>query len=494
MDIQPRTPSGDQRPAIQGRQVQAQKLLSQITNLDGRLVVNDPASGSVVAHVKTYDLNEITSLVRAADAARHAWAKRTAKERAGIMRRWFDLVIENQRELALLITAECGKPLHEAMGEVVYGASFIDWFAEEGRRAYGDTIPTIAQDKRILTIKQPVGTCAAITPWNFPIAMVTRKVAPALAAGCSIVVKPAEATPLSALALERLAIEAGIPQDIFKVVPVTDPAPVGELFCSDSRIRKLSFTGSTAVGKILMRQASENVTKVSLELGGNAPFIVFDDADIDAAVQGAIASKFRNAGQTCVCANRVLVQSDIVDQFTERLVAKVREFTIAPGMQEGTDIGPLINAAGHAKVSKLVEDATAAGARPHIGGKPSSVGDLFYEPTILTGVKPEMAIATTEVFGPIVSIIAFDSEEEAIQIANDTPYGLAAYFYARDMGRIWRVMEGLEYGMVAVNDGILSTEVAPFGGIKQSGLGREGSKYGLDEYLELKYCLLSGLS
>ena len=469
-------------------------LLTQVCDPQGQLAVDDPATGQTIARVKVYDLNEINAAIDSADAARVDWGARPAKERGKLLKAWYDLVMRNQRELALLITAECGKPLAEAIGEVAYGASFIEWFAEEGKRAYGETIPTIAPDKRILTIKQPVGTCAAITPWNFPIAMITRKVAPALAAGCSIVVKPAEATPLSALALERLAHEAGIPPELFKVVPVIDPAPVGELFCRNPLVRKLSFTGSTAVGKLLMERAAKNVTKVSLELGGNAPFIVFDDADIDAAVEGALASKFRNAGQTCVCANRFLVQRGIADEFTRKLVGRVEVLKVAPGSEQGSQIGPLINATGHTKVCALVEDALSEGATAIAGGASSDKGATFFEPTILTNVTKEMEIVRQEVFGPVAPIIAFNDEDEAISLANDTPYGLAAYFYARDIARVWRVMEKLEYGMVAVNDGILSTEVAPFGGIKESGLGREGSKHGIDEYLELKYCMMSGLS
>ncbi len=457
------------------------------------LAVLNPATEQQIAEVREFAPAEIAALIDAADAARPAWAAETAKARAAVLRRWFALIMERQEELAALVTAECGKPLAEARGEVAYGASFIEWFAEEGKRAYGETVPTFAAGKRVLTIKQPVGTCAAITPWNFPIAMITRKVAPALAAGCAIVVKPAEATPLSALALETLAHEAGVPRDVFRVVPSNDPAAVGSLFCSHPKVRKLSFTGSTRVGKILMAQASENVTRLSLELGGNAPFIVFDDADLDAAADGLMASKFRNAGQTCVCANRILVQDGVYDAFVERVRAKVAALVVGDGAAPGTTIGPLINRAGVDKVASLVEDALAHGAKAAMGGNRSNAGATFYEPTVLTGVQPDMAIATSEIFGPVVPVIRFTNEDEAVRIANDTPYGLAAYFYARDLGRVWRVMEALEYGMVGVNDGILSTEVAPFGGIKQSGLGREGSRHGLDEYLELKYCLMGGI-
>ncbi|MEI6643082.1 MAG: NAD-dependent succinate-semialdehyde dehydrogenase [Novosphingobium sp.] len=457
------------------------------------LAVLNPATGALVATVRDYAPDEIAALIDAADAARPAWAAETAKARAVVLRRWYGLIMERQEELAALITAECGKPLTEARGEVAYGAAFIEWFAEEAKRAYGETVPTFAQGKRVLTIKQPVGTCAAITPWNFPIAMITRKVGPALAAGCSIVVKPAEATPLSALALETLAREAGVPADIFRVTPSSNPAAVGSLFCSHPKVRKLSFTGSTRVGKILMAQAAQNVTRLSLELGGNAPFIVFDDADLDAAADGLMASKFRNAGQTCVCANRVLVQDGVYDAFLAKVRDKVAALVVGDGAAPGTTIGPLINAAAVDKVEALVADALAGGAAALMGGNRSDAGQGFYEPTVLTGVRADMAIATSEIFGPVVPVIRFAEEDEAVRLANDTPYGLAAYFYARDLGRVWRVMEALEYGMVGVNDGILSTEVAPFGGIKQSGLGREGSRHGLDEYLELKYCLMGGI-
>ncbi|WP_298170476.1 NAD-dependent succinate-semialdehyde dehydrogenase [Novosphingobium sp.] len=457
------------------------------------LAVHNPATGALIATVRDYAPAEIAAIIDAADAARPAWAAETAKARAAVLRRWYGLIMERQEELAALITAECGKPLAEARGEVAYGASFIEWFAEEAKRAYGETVPTFAAGKRVLTIKQPVGTCAAITPWNFPIAMITRKVGPALAAGCSIVVKPAEATPLSALALETLAREAGVPADLFRVTPSNDPAGVGTLFCRHPKVRKLSFTGSTRVGKILMAQAAENVTRLSLELGGNAPFIVFDDADLDAAADGLMASKFRNAGQTCVCANRVLVQDGVYDAFVEKVRAKVAALVVGDGAAPGTTIGPLINAAAVDKVESLVADALASGATALMGGNRSNAGPGFFEPTLLSGVRGDMAIASSEIFGPVVPLIRFADEDDAVRRANDTPFGLAAYFFARDLGRVWRVMEALEYGMVGVNDGIISTEVAPFGGIKQSGLGREGSRHGLDEYLELKYCLMGGI-
>ena len=470
------------------------ELIDRIADERGTLPVEDPATGLQIARVRTYDAAEVAAIIRDADAARSDWAGRTAKDRARILRRWFDLIIERQEELAQIVTAECGKPIAESRGEVAYGAAFIEWFAEEAKRAYGETIPTFAEGKRVLTIKQPVGTCAAITPWNFPVAMITRKVGPALAAGCAIVLKPAEATPLSALALELLAREAGVPEALFRVVPAMEPAVIGELFCRDPLIRKLSFTGSTKVGQILMAQAGQNITRLSLELGGNAPFIVFDDADLDAAIDGAIASKFRNAGQTCVCANRFLVQDGIHDAFVEKLTERVATLKVAPGTQDGAQIGPLINAAGRDKVGSLVSAAVEGGARIVTGGQVSDVGENFFEPTVVANVAPDMDIVRQEIFGPVAPVIRFADEAEAIRIANDTPYGLAAYFYARDLGRVWRVTEALEYGMVAANDGILSTEVAPFGGIKQSGLGREGSRHGLDEYLELKYCLMGGLS
>lgn len=455
------------------------------------LDVRNPATEASITTVRAYGADEIADMIDRADAARPAWAARTAKDRAAVLRRWHDLVMAHQEGLAALVTAESGKPLAEARGEVAYGAAFIEWFAEEGKRAYGETIPTFAPGKRVLTIRQGVGTCAAITPWNFPIAMITRKVAPALAAGCAMVVKPAEATPLSALALETLAHQAGIPADLFRIAPTDDPAGVGTLFCTHPLVRKLSFTGSTRVGQLLMEQASANVTRLSLELGGNAPFIVFDDADLDAAIDGLMASKFRNAGQTCVCANRILVQDGVHDAFVEKLKHRVATLVVGDGAAPGTTIGPLINRAAVGKVDGLVTAARKAGAKVAMGGKAAGAG--FYQPTVLTGVTPDMAVASAEIFGPVVPVIRFADEADAICIANDTPYGLAAYFYARDMGRIWRVMEALEYGMVGVNDGIISTEVAPFGGIKHSGLGREGSRHGLDEYLELKYCLMGGI-
>ena len=472
---------------------QGSTMLFQTVPPGTGLDVVNPATETLLATVRAYPVDEVAAMIAAADAARPAWSALTAKERAAVLRRWYALILDNQEDLAALITAECGKPLAEARGEVAYGASFIEWFAEEAKRAYGETIPTFAAGKRVMTLRQPVGTCAAITPWNFPVAMITRKIGPALAAGCAMVVKPAEATPLSALALETLAHRAGIPRDVFRVVPTRDPAGIGQLFCTDARVRKLSFTGSTRVGKILMAQAAHNVTRLSLELGGNAPFIVFDDADLDAAVEGAMVSKYRNAGQTCVCANRILVQDSIHDAFVAKLRQRVEALAVGNGAHPDTTIGPLIERSAVDKVAALVGDAVASGARIETGGAASEAGARFYQPTVLTEVRPEMAIAQNEIFGPVAPVIRFSDESEAVRLANDTPYGLAAYFYSRNLGRVWRVMEALEYGMVGANDGIISTEVAPFGGIKQSGLGREGSRHGLDEYLELKYCLMGGI-
>ena len=402
-------------------------------------------------------------------------------------------MVAAQEDLGLLMTTEQGKPLKEAMGEVMYGASFIEWFAEEGRRAYGDVIPSHAADKRILTIKQPIGVVAAITPWNFPVAMITRKAAPALAAGCTIVIKPSEETPFCALAMAELAHRAGIPAGVLNVVTGVNAKAIGGELTSSSIVRKLSFTGSTPVGKLLMEQCAQTVKKTSMELGGNAPFIVFDDADIDAAVEGAIASKYRNAGQTCVCANRLLVQAGVHDKFAEKLAARVQEMQIGDGTTPGVEVGPLINKAAIDKVDRLVQESVAQGAQIVTGGERNSHGELFYTPTILSNVTQDMPVFTQEIFGPVAPIIRFETEEEAVQMANNTPFGLAAYFYSETMSRIWRVSEGLEYGMVAINDGILSTEVAPFGGVKESGTGREGSKYGLEDYLEIKYMLMGGI-
>lgn len=471
-----------------------QTSLLDAYRIDGDgLVVDNPANGSPLMTVKDYTLDEVNSVICDAKAAMPAWVKRTAKDRASVLQRWFALVMQHQEELAQLITAECGKPLAEARGEVAYGASFIEWFAEEAKRAYGEVIPTHNPGARIVVVKQPVGVVSAITPWNFPVAMITRKAAPALAAGCPMIVKPAEATPLSALAVEKLAHEAGVPEDVFRIVTTREPAEVGKLLTTHPDIRKISFTGSTAVGKILMRQAADTVKRASMELGGNAPFIVFDDADIDAAVDGAMISKYRNAGQTCVCANRFYVQSGVYDAFVEKFSEKVAALKIGDGAADGTEVGPLINGAALDKVSGLVKGAMEAGARAIVGGTPADLGGNYYAPTVLADLTPDMAISSAEIFGPVAPVFKFESEEDVIRLANDTPYGLAAYFYARDLGRVWRVAEALEYGMVGVNEGILSTEVAPFGGVKESGIGREGSRHGLDEYLEMKYMLMGGL-
>ncbi|MFQ2291699.1 NAD-dependent succinate-semialdehyde dehydrogenase [Aeromonas enteropelogenes] len=449
--------------------------------------VTNPASGAVITQVPDMNAEDTRRAIDAAKAAQPAWAALTAKERSNKLYAWFAAITAHTDELARIMTCEQGKPLAEAKGEVAYGASFIQWFAEEGKRAYGRTIPGFSGDRRLATIKQPVGVVAAITPWNFPIAMITRKAGPALAAGCTIVIKPAAETPLCALALAALAEEAGIPAGVINIITSHQAAAVGDELCQNPVVRKLSFTGSTRIGKLLMRQCADTMKRVSLELGGNAPFIVFDDADLDAAVAGALASKYRNAGQTCVCANRILVQSSVYDAFAEKLTAAVKAFKVGDGMSEGTQIGPLINPAAASKVAELVNQARDAGARVLLGGEAHPAGPLFYQPTILGEVKGDNPILQEEIFGPVAPLVRFDAEEQAIALANDTPYGLAAYFYGRDIARVWRVAERLEYGMVGINEGIISTELAPFGGIKESGLGREGAAEGLEEYLETKY-------
>ena len=453
-------------------------------------VVN-PARGDVVATVADLSRAEVTRAIDAADTAMKAWAARTAKERANILRAWFNLMVENADDLGLILTAEQGKPIAEAKGEVLYGASFIEWFAEEAKRVYGETIPGHQPDKRISVIKQPIGVCAAITPWNFPNAMITRKVGPALAAGCSIIVRPPTLTPLSALALGVLADRAGLPKGVLSIIPSTDSSGVGKEFTENHTVRKLSFTGSTEVGRILLKQAADQVMKCSMELGGNAPFIVFNDADLDAAVDGAIASKYRNNGQTCVCANRIYVQSGVYDAFAEKLAAAVSAMKVGDGLEAGTALGPMIEPSAVAKVQEHVDDALSKGATLKMGGKAHDLGGLFYEPTIITGVTQDMAVATEETFGPLAPLFKFETEDEVIEMANATIFGLACYFYSRDIGTITRVQEGLEYGIVGVNTGIISTEVAPFGGVKQSGLGREGSAHGIEDYLEMKYICLS---
>lgn len=458
------------------------------------LIVHNPVDNAPIATVKDWTLDQVNDQIQTLQTGFKSWSKRTAKDRAAVLRRWYDLIMQNQEELAQIVTAECGKPLAEARGEVAYGASFIEWFAEEGKRIYGDIIPTHAAGKRILVTKQPIGVVSAITPWNFPVAMITRKVAPALAAGCAAIVKPAESTPLSALALEALAYQAGVPEDVFKIVTTTNPEEIGGLLTQHPVIKKFSFTGSTAVGKLLMAQCATTVKKVSMELGGNAPFIVFNDADVDAAVAGALVSKYRNAGQTCVCANRFIIQSGVYAEFVEKFIAAVKGFTVGDGAVDGTVVGPLIDQKAASKVADLVKTAVSQGAKVETGGAPHDFGDNYYQPTILSNITADMDIAHAEIFGPIAPLFKFSDEDQAIQMANDTPYGLAAYFYTNDMGRAFRVMEGLEYGMVGVNEGIISTEVAPFGGVKESGIGREGSRYGIDDYVEIKYCLIGGLS
>ena len=458
-----------------------------------RFAVKNPATGEVIAEIADLAEEDVRDAIAAADRAWGPWRKKTAKERAVLMRKWYELMMAAQEDLARLMTAEQGKPLAESRGEIAYGASFIEWFAEEGKRIYGDVIPTNAQGRRILVMKEPVGVVAAITPWNFPNAMITRKVGPALAAGCPVVIKPAQLTPLSALALAELAHRAGIPKGVVNVVPSTKSARIGKELTENPLVRKFSFTGSTEVGKQLMRQCASTVKKVSFELGGNAPFIVFDDADLDAAVKGAMASKFRNMGQTCVCANRFLVQDGVYDAFAEKLAAAVRALKVGDGMMPGIDQGPLINEAAVEKVEELIGEATKKGAKISLGGKRHALGSTFFEPTIVRDVTPGMAFAREEIFGPVVTLFRFKEEADAIAMANDTEYGLAAYFYARDVGRIFRVTEGLEYGIVGVNEGIISTEVAPFGGMKESGIGREGSKYGIEGFLEIKYVAMGGL-
>jgi succinate-semialdehyde dehydrogenase/glutarate-semialdehyde dehydrogenase len=455
--------------------------------------VTNPADGSLLTEVPNQGVAETRRAIEAADAAWPAWRAKTAKERAGILRTWFNLMLENKDDLATLMTAEQGKPLFESAGEIMYGASFIEWFAEEGKRIYGDVIPTHMPDRRIVVIKQSVGVVAAVTPWNFPSAMITRKAGPALAAGCPFIAKPASETPLSALALAVLAEQAGIPAGVFNVITTKHSRETGKELTESPMVRKFSFTGSTEIGKILIRQCASTVKKVSMELGGNAPFIVFDDADVDAAVQGAVISKYRNAGQTCVCTNRFYVQDGVYDEFVGKFTAAVKALKVGRGDEEGVNIGPLINEDAVEKVEELLSDSVDKGAHVIEGGHRHDLGGFFYEPTVVRDVTADMAFATEEIFGPVAPVFRFSDEREVIELANATEYGLAAYFYARDVGRIWRVAEELEYGMVCINDGILSTETAPFGGVKESGLGREGSKYGIDEFVEIKYITMAGL-
>jgi len=457
------------------------------------LEVTNPATGELVANVSNAGIAETELAVKAATNAFKMWSGKSANERATLMRNWFNLMMQHQDDLARILTLEQGKPLAEAKGEIAYGAAFIEWFAEEGKRVYGDIIPAPSSDKRVVVIKQPIGVVAAITPWNFPNAMISRKAAAALASGCTFVVRPATQTPLSALAMAELAERAGIPAGVFNVVVGDDARGMGQVLTQHPDIAKFTFTGSTPVGKSLISQCASTVKKVSMELGGNAPFIVFADADLDAAVQGALASKYRNAGQTCVCTNRILVHQDVMAAFSEKFVAAVNELSIGNGLADGISIGPMINEQAVADVQQLVQASIEMGAKVALGGQVDQAGSCFYQPTILTDVTNDMPVAANEIFGPVSPLISFASEEEALALANDTEYGLAAYFYARDIGVIWRVAEGLEFGMVGINEGIISNVAAPFGGMKQSGNGREGSKYGLDDYMEIKYLCMGGL-
>lgn len=454
--------------------------------------VENPATGEVLGTVPKMGAAETRRAIELADTALKTWRAYTAKDRAAILRRWFELLMANQEDLALLMTLEQGKPLTESRGEIAYAASFIEWFAEEGKRIYGDTIPSQSNNRRIVVIKQGIGVCAAITPWNFPAAMITRKAAPALAAGCTMVIKPASQTPFSALALCVLAERAGIPAGVLSCITGSAGDVGGEL-TSNPIVRKLSFTGSTEIGKLLMEQCASTVKKTSMELGGNAPFIIFDDADLDAAVQGAVMAKYRNAGQTCVCANRILVQDTVYDAFLEKFAAAVKALPVGNGVAQGTVIGPLIDGKAVHKAQEHVDDVVAKGGRVIVGGKPHSLGGNFFEPTVLADATTDMKIFREETFSPVAPLFRFSTEEEAIAMANDTEFGLAAYFYGRDIGRVWRVAEALEYGIVGINEGIISTEVAPFGGVKESGTGREGSKYGIEDYLEIKYLCMGGI-
>ncbi len=484
-----------------------QKLLRKDAYINGQWLgaddgatfpVLNPADNSEIICVADIGAAQTRNAIEAADQAWPQWRALTGKQRSNILRRWFELIMENQQDLAIILSLEQGKPMAESLGEVTYGASFVEWFAEEAKRIYGDTIPAPSADKRIVVIKQPIGVVAAITPWNFPTAMITRKCAPALAVGCPVIIKPAPDTPLSALALAQLAHEAGFPPGIFNVLPTTQTSGVGGELTSNPTVRKLSFTGSTRVGQILMEQCAKTIKKLSLELGGNAPFIVFDDANLDEAVAGAMISKYRNAGQTCVCANRLMVQAGVYDAFIEKLAKSVEALSVGPALSgdvapNNVTQGPLINDNAIAKVVEHIEDALKKGARVVTGGKPHELGGTFFQPTVLADATFDMKVAREETFGPVAPIFKFDTEEEAIELANDTPFGLAAYFYSENMRRIWRVAEALEVGLVGINDGLISTEVAPFGGVKMSGLGREGSKYGCDEFLEMKYMCFGGI-
>jgi succinate-semialdehyde dehydrogenase / glutarate-semialdehyde dehydrogenase len=491
-------PDTIERPSIA---LKDPSLLRQQCYVDGRWIdaddggtmrIADPATGAPVGTAPLFHAAETKRAIEAANRAWPAWRAKTAKERSAVLRKWNDLMLANADDLALILTSEQGKPLAEAKGEITIGAAYIEWFAEEAKRIYGDVIPTIANDRRLVVIKEPVGVCAAITPWNFPSSMITRKVAPALAAGCTVVIKPAEATPFSAFALAELAHRAGFPPGVLNVITGDAPSIGGEL-CANPTVRKLSFTGSTEVGRLLMKQVAPTIKKISLELGGNAPFIVFDDADLDAAAEGAIVSKYRNAGQTCVCANRFFVHEKVYDAFAQKLAARVGALKVGRGTEAGVTQGPLINAEAVAKVEEHLADAKALGAQVVTGGKRHALGGTFYEPTVLTGVTPDMQIFREETFGPVAPLIPFRDDAEVVELANRVEYGLASYFYSRDIGRIWRGAEALEYGMVGVNTGLITTEVAPFGGMKQSGLGREGSKYGVEEFVEVKYVCFGGI-
>lgn len=453
--------------------------------------VTNPSTGEVIATLPDMDRTDAKLAIDAAYEAQKAWASKTGKERAAVLRSLYDLMVANADDLATILTMEMGKPFAEARGEILYGASYVEWFGEEAKRVYGDTIPGHQGDKRIIVLKQPVGVVAAITPWNFPNAMLARKFAPALAAGCAMVSKPAAETPLSALALALLAERAGVPAGVFSVIMSKDSASIGKEFTGNDKIRKLTFTGSTEVGRVLMRQGADQIMKLGLELGGNAPFIVFDDADLDAAVEGAMVSKYRNNGQTCVCANRLYVQAGVYDAFAEKLAAKVSAIKVGDGFEEGVNAGPLIDRKALAKVEDHITDAVSKGARLALGGRPDARGGLFFQPTVLTGVTTDMKVAREETFGPVAPLFKFQTEEQVVEMANNTEFGLASYFYSRDLSKVFRVAEALEYGMVGVNTGLISTELAPFGGIKQSGQGREGSKYGIDDYLEIKYLCLA---
>jgi len=470
-------------------------LDGQWVDSSSRFAVINPADGSHLVDVPNQGTKEAEQAIAAAARAFTGWAAKTGKERAQLMRKWFDLIVANADDLAKLMTAEQGKPVPEAKGEVMYGASFIEWFAEEAKRVNGDVLASPAADRRLVTLKQPIGVCAAITPWNFPIAMITRKIAPAMAAGCTIVIKPAEQTPLSALALAELAHRAGIPAGVINVLTADSEQSIaiGKVLCSSPVVRHLSFTGSTPVGRILMAQSAPTIKKLALELGGHAPFIVFEDADIDAAIEGALISKYRNAGQTCVCTNRFYVQDKVYDEFVKKLAAGAAQIKVGNGVEQGVQQGPLIDDQAVAKVKDHVRDALGKGAKLETGGAEHALGGLFYQPTVLSNVSREMKIMQEETFGPVAAVVRFHTEQEAIAAANDTDFGLASYFYTRDIGRVWRVAEQLEYGMVGINTGLISNEIGPFGGVKQSGLGREGSKYGIDEYLELKYLCIGGI-